>query len=228
MALENDEWKNKYQSALRELDQKEQEWSGSRTFAQGYQPPEYCRRGLTKTRRTTQTDSNLFREKRDDSLEEALNQLSSIISSLDQPPTPNQYPESMLLLMETLQEINLDKDQQQRLKPLCAELLKMVAAQPKGNPGQPAGQRTNQTNFCLVNENLAGKNRSQLAHSLVAQLVGLLNLDSRNQRLKSNAILEQNRELQQTELHALANTMNTFFKRNPAARFRSTSLLPSC
>ncbi len=217
MAPENDEWKSKYQTALRELDEKEQQWSRIEdTLRKGISRLSLAARGLDE-----QLDEQLkliqtfSKEKRDESLAEALSQLSTIISNLDQPSTDSagQYPESMLLLMETLQEINLNTDQQQRLKPLCADLLKSVATKAKGSKLTPEVTGQIKQISALINENREREDDTQPSHSLVTQLIGLLNL-SAEASTEINQILDNNRELQQAELAALANTINTFFESN--------------
>ncbi len=101
MATQDSEWKSKYQTSIRELDKKEQEWSQvENILRKAISRLSLAARGLDdKLDEQLKLIQTLSREKRDERLSSALNQLSSIISSLDQSgkESSGQFPESMSL-----------------------------------------------------------------------------------------------------------------------------------
>ena len=217
MATQNSEWKSKYQTSIRELDKKEQEWSQvENILRKAISRLSLAARGLDdKLDEQLKLIQTLSREKRDERLSSALNQLSSIISSLDQSgkESSGQFPESMSLLMETLQEIDLNKDQQQRLKPMCAKLLKAIASGSKSNgEKQQVSEQLKQIS-ALVNENLSGSQTGDTADNLLTQLISLLQVTP-DVSVKIKAILKNNRQLQEQELQALADTLNGALQAN--------------
>ena len=215
MATQDNEWKSKYQTSIRELDKKEQEWSKVESILRkAISRLSLAARGLDdKLDEQLKLIQTLSREKRDERLSSALNQLSSIISELDKAgkESSGQFPESMSLLMETLQEINLDADQQKRLKPMCAKLLKAIAAGSRSDKDKQNVSTQLKQISSLVNENLTGSHNGEAAEDLISRLVGLLQLTpDASARIKN--ILRENRQLQETELQALADTLNALLQ----------------
>lgn len=211
MATKDSEWKSKYQTTIRELDKKEQEWSQvENILRKAISRLSLAARGLDdKLDDQLKLIQTLSREKRDERLASALNQLSTIISSLDQAgkESAGQFPESMSLLMETLQEINLSKDQQQRLKPMCAKLLKAIASGSKADDEKDKISDQLKKISALVNENLSSRLAGDNTDDLISKLIGLL-VVTPEASAKIKGILKNNRQWQEAELQALADTLN--------------------
>jgi len=147
----------------------------------------------------------LSREKLDGKLEQALDKLSLVIESLDQPSTfaKQRRSDSILLMLDLLQGINFDSDQRKHLKEICSKLLKSVA---NGQNREEIYSHVSELSG-LINENFGNTNYTLESSEIVYQLVKLLDLDE----LRKNQFRQQfpdSRELQTHELQLLADLVN--------------------
>ena len=204
---ENTDWRSKYQDALKQLEAREHEWEGIENLlrktigrlsiaGQGFDERLDRQLGLIR---------ELSREKRDDKLAEALQQLSSVIAALDdsQSKIKSRQSDPILLMLELLQNIHFDASQRGRLKEICSDLLISVA---RGHDRDSISAYIQQLS-ALINENFDGLADDSRAKHILLRLLDMLSLDVE----RSSQVREQfadTGEIREQALQQLADLIN--------------------
>ena len=137
MAADKD-WKTKYKAIIDELESKESDWQKiDAILRKTISRLSIAGRGFDK-RLDDQLKAiqSLARDKKDDKLADALENLSRVVASLDDSPgaaittQEMQKPavEPSTLLLALLQEIQFKDEQRSELKSICGELLKLLGS----------------------------------------------------------------------------------------------------
>ena len=136
MAQDKD-WKNKYKAIVQELEEKESEWkSNDALLRKTISRLSIAGRGVDpRLDDQLKKIQKLSREKVDENLEAALQELSQIVANLEDTPsqTLSEAPEkataeASTLLLALLQEIQFREEQRDELKSICDNLLHSLAS----------------------------------------------------------------------------------------------------
>lgn len=124
---ENTDWKSKYQDTLKDLELREHEWTRIEALLRKtITRVSVAGRGLdTRLDKQLHTIHQLSREKQDEKLAAALNQLADIVDSINNPQGGGKHRRSdpILLILELLQNIHFNAEQRGQLKDICSQLL---------------------------------------------------------------------------------------------------------
>ena len=213
MKQDND-WKEKYQANVKELDIKEREWQALESILrQAIGRLSIAGRGIDTALDQQLKDIQQFsRKKQDQSLLEALEKLSSIVASLDgDKPMPETKPfktntfDSSPVLLSMLQDIQLDEKRKTELKDTCTNILQLIV---KGTDQQSIEPQIALLSE-IINSNLISKsNAPDIVNTFLFELVSLLELNDDNQKIISHQF-ELKKSLTQIELQSLADIINT-------------------
>ena len=225
---ENTDWKSKYQGVINDLEARELEWSQieellRKTIGRLSIAGRGIDEGLDTQLRTIQT---LSREKRDEKLAVALNQLTEVVASLEGTQTTDakqRRSDPIMLMFELLQNIHFNAEQRGQLKSICSELLVSVA---KGHDRDSVSVYIQKLSV-LINENFDNLDSDSKSVRIVLQLLEWLELGEP----EGERIREQFRDIQDfrdQELKHLADLINAQI--NPSVKDSSidqvmTSLL---
>ena len=211
---ENTDWKSKYQDVLDDLTVREHEWMQiEKLLRKTIGRLSIAGRGLN-----SQLDSHLLliqtlsREKRDAKLAEALDQLTDILASLDDPQVGKNQRRSdpIMLMLELLQNIHFSAPQRDQLKNICSEILISVA---NGHDRDSISVYIQKLSL-LINENFDNLNSGKKSSRIVLHLLELLDL----QEPQGEVIRQQfsaTTEFREQKLKELATMINAQI--NPAA-----------
>lgn len=204
---QTNDWKSKYQAALEQLESRESEWAQvEQLLRKTIGRLSIASRGLD-ARLDAQLEliRELSREKRDEKLARALEALSEIITTLDDPQYASKQRRSdpIMFLLELLHGIHFDKSQRQHLREICSDLLKSVAQD---------HDRDVITGYihqlaALINENFDNLEVTSNSSKIVFQLLDLLDLDAAR-RNGIHTLLQQADEFREAELQQLADLIN--------------------
>ena len=131
------DWKNQYRSIVQELEDKETEWNSiDALLRKTISRLSIAGRGIdAKLDAQLKQIQNLSRDKQDEMLEVALDELSLIVANLDdsQANSISNVPEkttteASALLLALLQEVQFREEQRDELKSICGNLLKSLAS----------------------------------------------------------------------------------------------------
>lgn len=215
---QDNDWKNKYQATVKELDAKEGEWQAlEEILRKAIGRLSIAGRGVDKSLDQQLKEIQQYsRQKQDQNLLEALDRLANIIAALDDdqpvPIAANEFePSSALLKM--LQDLGLESNKRGELKELCAVLLKSIA--------NGASQQSFEAQVAqlakLINDSIGpGEQAVDPTRHILSQLVSLLNLndDSRQQVTQQ---FDLKSDLTQFELQKLATIINSELSSEPKA-----------
>ncbi len=204
---ENNDWKSKYQDALRDIEAREQQWNEIEALLRKtIGRLSIAGRGLDATLdKHLRLIQELSREKRDEKLASALDQLSEIVASLDDPrPDPKQRrSDPIMLMLELLQNIHFDAAQRGQLKDICSDLLKSVARGHDRDSISPYIQKLSS----LINENFDNLDTDTKTAKILFRLLDMLAIDEDCER-ELRQRLSEIREFQDQELQTLADLLN--------------------
>ncbi|MDH3629805.1 MAG: diguanylate cyclase [Gammaproteobacteria bacterium] len=128
---QNSDWKSRYQDALKDLEAREQGWVQSEELLRKAiaRLSATCRGLDTRLDKQLNTIEQLSREKHDDKLVDALDQLAQVVTSPgnSKVSTKTRRSDPIMLMLELLQNIHFDTSQRGQLKEICSDLLKSVA-----------------------------------------------------------------------------------------------------
>jgi diguanylate cyclase len=128
---QNTDWKSRYQDVLKDLEEREQGWAQSEELLRNAidRLSATCRGLDARLDNQLTTIEQLSREKHDDKLVDALDQLSQVVASPGNPKasTKSRRSDPIMLMLELLQNIHFDSSQRGQLKEICSDLLKSVA-----------------------------------------------------------------------------------------------------
>ena len=217
MKQDND-WKDKYQATVKELDAKEIEWQAlEEILRKAIGRLSIAGRGIDSALDQQLKDIQQFsRKKQDQKLLEALEKLANIVASLDDDlplpvaasTTTNSFEPSSILL-EKLQNIQLGKSQRTELKKVCAELLVLIS---KGTDQKSIEPQIDLLSEIINNGLSSSEKTPDIVQSIVFQLVSLLALNDGN-RQKISQLSDLKSELTQIELQNLADIINSQFSK---------------
>ncbi len=208
---ENNDWKAKYQDALRDIETREQEWREieallRKTIGRLSIAGRGLDAALDKQLRLIQ---ELSRKKRDKQLADALDQLSEIVAALEdpQPDSKQRRSDPVMLMLELLQNIHFDATQRGELKKICSELLISVAKGHDRDSISPYIQKLSS----LINENFDNLDTDTKTAKILFRLLDMLTLpeDSLGQLRDQVGHIKEFRE---QELQSLANLLNLQLK----------------
>ena len=206
-AQQNNGWEAKYQAAVKDQDDHEIEWQEIEALLRKtISRLSTATRGVdTRLDKSLRLIQEISREKRDEKLEQALEKLSQVVLSLEQPSTfaKQRRSDSIVLMLDLLQGINFDADQRQHLKEICSKLLKSVAN------GQDRDEIYSHVSDLsgLINENFGSTNYTLESSEVIYRLIKLLDLDE----LQKDHLRQQfpdSGEFQAHELQLLADLIN--------------------
>jgi diguanylate cyclase len=210
---QDSDWKDKYQTALKELDAKEDEW---RTLEEILRKAigrlSIAGRGIDNALDQQLKDIQQFsRKKQDQKLLEALEVVANIVASLDDDipspgivtPSPSLFEPSIILLT-MLQDIQLGENQTTELKKACDDLLQLIA---KGTDLSSVEPLIAQLSEIINNGLVPAADTTDIVQSFLFQLVSLLELDDNNQQIISREF-DLNGELTEIQLQNLADIIN--------------------
>jgi len=204
---ENNDWRSKYQAALNQLETRELEWERiEKLLRKTIGRLAIAGRGLdNRLDRQLRLIQELSRDKRDQKLAEALEQLSVIVSALEDAPSDDKPRRSdpILLMLELLQNVHFDQAQRGQLKEICSELLISVA---KGHDRDSVSIYIQKLS-ALINENFDDLDADGRTVEVLFQLLDLLGLDDDSSR-QFRVTLSEVRQIQQRELQQLADLIN--------------------
>ena len=207
---ENDDWKSKYQDALNEIELREREWTEieallRKTIGRLSIAGRGVDARLDKHLRLIQ---DLSREKRDQQLATALEELSDVISALEDAPADDRQRRSdpVLLMLELLQNIHFNKTQRGQLKEICSELLVSVA---NGHDRDSISVYIQKLS-ALINENFDNLDTDTKTAEVLFRLLDMLALDDdAKQAIQQRA--GEISEFEDAELKNLAELLNRQF-----------------
>ena len=225
---QNNEWKSKYQELARELDDKESDWKKMEDILRGaISRLSIAGRGIdNKLDDKLREIQNLSRSKQDQKLGDALEQLSRIITSLEDgnegAPSVSKSTNSeagetgpTALLTQLLKNIQLEASQQTELKRAGEDLLKAVAGSENNtNINQHIKKfsavinraaHNNQNVSTIVDKDNTAVEEDKTAE-VVFQLIRLLGLDSSSQQRIDKQIADH-KTLSEQELQRIADTI---------------------
>jgi diguanylate cyclase len=210
---QDSDWKDKYQTAVKELDAKEDEW---RTLEEILRKAigrlSIAGRGIDNALDQQLKDIQQFsRKKQDQKLLEALEVVANIVASLDDDipspgivtPSPSLFEPSIILLT-MLQDIQLGENQTTELKKACDDLLQLIA---KGTDLSSVEPLIAQLSEIINNGLVPAADTTDIVQSFLFQLVSLLELDDNNQQIISREF-DLNGELTEIQLQNLADIIN--------------------
>ncbi len=201
------DWKSKYQAALEELDARRLEWTGiEELLRKAIGRLSIAGRGLdARLDEQLEQIHELTREKRDENLAQALDALSEIVTTLDDPQYASKQhrADPIRFLLELLHGIHFDKSQRQHLREICSELLMSVA---RGQERDVVAGYIQQL-AALINENFDNLSVTSNSAKIVFQLLDLLDLDA-ERRNQIHLLLQDAEEFREAELHRLAEMLN--------------------
>lgn len=174
---ENTDWKSKYQDVLNDIEARELEWTEieellRKTIGRLSIAGRGADERLDKQLRLIQT---LSREKRDEKLATALDQLSEIVASLEDTTNTDvkqRRSDPIMLMLELLQNIHFSAAQRGQLKSICSELLVSVA---NGHDRDSVSVYIQKLSS-LINENFDNLDSDSKSARIVLQLLDLLDL----------------------------------------------------
>ncbi|MDH3390039.1 MAG: hypothetical protein OEN02_19300, partial [Gammaproteobacteria bacterium] len=204
---ENTDWRSKYQDAIKDLEARELEWEQIEALLRKtIGRLSIAGRGLdTHLDQQLRVIQDLSREKRNEKLAEALNKLSEIVASLEDPQAVNKPRRSdpIMLMLELLQNIHFDAAQRGQLKEICSELLISVA---NGHDRDSVSVYIQKLS-ALINENFDNLDQDDRTSKILFRLLDMLALDeSRDKEVRAQ--LENIREFRDQELQTLADLIN--------------------
>ncbi|MDH3218518.1 MAG: diguanylate cyclase [Gammaproteobacteria bacterium] len=204
---ENTDWKSKYQDAIKDIEARELEWERIEVLLRKtIGRLAIAGRGLDlRLDQQLRIIQDLSREKRNEQLAEALNELSEIVASLEDPQAVNKPRRSdpIMLMLELLQNIHFDAAQRGQLKEICSELLISVA---NGHDRDSIGVYIQKLSV-LINENFDNLDQDARTSKILFRLLDMLALDeSRDSKVRAQ--LENIQEFRDHELQALADLIN--------------------
>lgn len=221
MKQDND-WKDKYQTTVKELDAKESEWQAlEEILRKAIGRLSIAGRGIDSALDQQLKDIQQFsRKKQDQKLLEALEKLANIVASLDDDqPLPGSTTttaisfEPSTILLKMLQGIQLDKKQRTELKKVCDNLLQSIA---KGDDQKSIEPQVEQLSTIINNGLTSVDSTTDTVQIFLFQLVSLLELNDDN-RQKVDQQFNLKAELTQKELQSLADTINSQLSNFPEA-----------
>ena len=128
---QNTDWKSRYQDALKGLEVREQGWAQTEELLRNAidRLSATCRGLDASLDKQINMIEKLSREKQDDKLVDALDQLAQIVASPgnSKASTKSRRSDPIMLMLELLQNIHFDTSQRGQLKDICSDLLKSVA-----------------------------------------------------------------------------------------------------
>jgi diguanylate cyclase len=210
---QDSDWKDKYKTAVKELDAKEDEWrtlEGILRKAIGRLS--IAGRGIDNALDQQLKDIQQFsRKKQDQKLLEALEVVANIVASLDDDipspgivtPSPSLFEPSTILLT-MLQDIQLSENQTTELKKACDDLLQLIA---KGTDLSSIEPLIAKLSEIINNGLLPTADTTDIVQSFLFQLVSLLELNDNNQQIISQEF-DLNGELTEIQLQNLADIIN--------------------
>ena len=205
-AEKHNDWKSKYQDALREMEAREADWRQVEDLLRkAISRLSIAGRGLDqRLDRQLREIQELSRDRRDDMLGKALARLSEIIAALDEPRNHarQRLSDPIMIMLELLQGIHFDQEQRVQLREICAELLKSVAG---GHDRDQISLYVQQL-AALINENFDDADESPSVR-VVTQLLDLLELDPACS-LQIREEIAQAQLLSEAELQRLAKLLN--------------------
>ncbi len=204
---QHNDWQSKYQATLEELELRETEWVEIETLLRKtIGRLSIAGRGLdSKLDQHLLVIQQLSREKLDQKLDLALQQLSKIVASLDDPQATakSRRSDPIMLMLELLQGIHFDQNQRHQLKDICSGLLKSVA---NGHERDIISRYVKEL-ATLINENFDNLDTDEKAAAIVLKLMDLLDLESGcNQKIKQQ--FSGTLEFHEQELQTLAQLIN--------------------
>jgi diguanylate cyclase len=207
---QDSDWKDKYQTAVKELDEKEDEW---RTLEEILRKAigrlSIAGRGINNALDQQLKDIQQFsRKKQDQKLLEALEVVANIVASLDDDipspgivnPSPSLFEPSTILLT-MLQDIQLGENQTTELKKACDDLLQLIAKGTDLSSIEPLIAQLSE----IINNGLVPA--ADIVQSFLFQLVSLLELNDNNQQIIGREF-DLNGELTEIQLQNLADIIN--------------------
>jgi diguanylate cyclase len=207
---QDSDWKDKYQTAVKELDEKEDEW---RTLEEILRKAigrlSIAGRGINNALDQQLKDIQQFsRKKQDQKLLEALEVVANIVASLDDDipspgivnPSPSLFEPSTILLT-MLQDIQLGENQTTELKKACDDLLQLIAKGTDLSSIEPLIAQLSE----IINNGLVPA--ADIVQSFLFQLVSLLELSDNNQQIIGREF-NLNGELTEIQLQNLADIIN--------------------
>jgi len=210
---QDSDWKDKYKTAVKELDAKEDEWrtlEGILRKAIGRLS--IAGRGIDNALDQQLKEIQQFsRKKQDQKLLEALEVVANIVASLDDDipspgivtPSPSLFEPSTILLT-MLQDIQLSENQTTELKKACDDLLQLIAKGTDLSSIEPLIAKLSE----IINNGLAPTaDTTDIVQSFLFQLVSLLKLNDNNQQIISQEF-DLNGELTEIQLQNLADIIN--------------------
>ena len=210
---QDSDWKDKYKTAVKELDAKEDEWrtlEGILRKAIGRLS--IAGRGIDNALDQQLKEIQQFsRKKQDQKLLEALEVVANIVASLDDnipspgivTPSPSLFEPSTILLA-MLQDIQLSENQTTELKKACDDLLQLIAKGTDLSSIEPLIAKLSE----IINNGLAPTaDTTDIVQSFLFQLVSLLKLNDNNQQIISQEF-DLNGELTEIQLQNLADIIN--------------------
>ncbi len=204
---QTNDWKSKYQAALDELDARQREWAEIEgLLRKAIGRLSIAGRGLdARLDEQLELIRELSREKRNDKLAQALEALSQIVATLDDPQyaSKQRRADPVMFLLELLHGIHFDKSQRRNLREICSELLKSVA---QGHERDVVTGYIHQL-AALINENFDNLEVTSNSAKIVFQLLDLLDLDA-ERRAEIHGLLQEADEFREAELHRLAAMIN--------------------
>lgn len=204
---QDNHWKNKYQTVVKELDTKEGEWQAiEEILRKTIGRLSIAGRGIDSGLDQQLKDVQQFsRKKQDQKLLEALEKLANIVASLDDDQLiPNSFEPSSILL-EMLQDIQLNENQRTELKKVCTDLLQLIA---KGTDQRSIEPQIAQLSKILNSGLVSATNTPAIVPTFLYQLVSLLELNDDNHQM-INRQFDLKGELTQIELQNLADIINS-------------------
>jgi len=204
---ENTDWRSKYQDALKQLEARELEWESiEKLLRKTIGRLSIAGRGLDeRLDHQLHLIQDLSREKRDEKLAEALQQLSAIIAAVDdtRDDIKSRRSDPVLLMLELLQNIHFNAAQRGQLKEICSDLLISVA---KGHDRDSIRVYIEKLS-ALINENFDGLDDDTRTKKILFRLLDMLLLDTeRSQQIRDQ--LANAGEVQERELQKLADLIN--------------------
>ncbi len=204
---QDSDWKSKYQQALEALDEREREFCEIEALLRKTVGRlSIAGRGLdARLDEQLSIIQRLTREKRDDKLRMALDELSAVIASLDdpEPGDKNRRSDPLMVMLELLQNIHFSASQRGELREICAELLKSVARGQDRDSISVYVQRL----ATLINQNFDQVDANSNTAEVVLRLLDLLHLDdSSDQQIRER--FGEISELHDAELRQLADLLN--------------------
>jgi diguanylate cyclase len=205
---ESTDWKSKYQDVLNDIEARELEWTEieallRKTIGRLSIAGRGADQRLDKQLRLIQ---KLSREKRDEKLATALEQLSEIVTSLEDTTNTDvkqRRSDPIMLMLELLQNIHFNAAQRGQLKLICSELLVSVA---KGHDRDSISVYIQKLSV-LINENFDNLDSDSKSVRIVLQLLDLLDLgDPGGEQIREQ--FRDTTEFREQELKLLANLIN--------------------